>query len=101
MGRLRYTNATDYIAFIGDHWYEDRPKALGIIEDFMDDQLIDAEDKIRMAEEALVAIGISETDVRDRGKALDDQVTSYEAQVDYYTNYIKGRDDWEFVGIPF
>lgn len=29
----------------------------------------------------------------------DDQITSYEAQVDYYTNYIKGRDDWEFVGI--
>lgn len=74
MGRLRYTSATDYIAFIGDHWYEDRPKALGIIEDFMDDQLIDAEDKIRMAEEALVAIGISKTDVRDRGKALANQV---------------------------
>lgn len=29
----------------------------------------------------------------------DDQVTSYEAQVDYYTHYIMGRDDWEFVGI--
>lgn len=29
----------------------------------------------------------------------DDQSTSYEAQVDYYTNYIKGRDDWEFAGI--
>ena len=29
----------------------------------------------------------------------EDQVTSYAAQVDYYTNYIKGRDDWEFVGI--
>lgn len=29
----------------------------------------------------------------------DDQLTSYAAQVDYYTNYIKGRDDWEFVGI--
>lgn len=29
----------------------------------------------------------------------DDQVTSYTAQVDYYTNYIKGRDDWEFAGI--
>ena len=27
------------------------------------------------------------------------QSTSYEAQVDYYTNYIKGRDDWEFVAI--
>ena len=29
----------------------------------------------------------------------EDQVTSYEAQVDYYTNYIKGRDDWEFVSV--
>lgn len=29
----------------------------------------------------------------------DEQFTSYEAQVDYYTNYIKGRDDWEFVGV--
>lgn len=29
----------------------------------------------------------------------EDQATSYEAQVDYYTNYIKGRDDWEFVTI--
>lgn len=29
----------------------------------------------------------------------DEQLTSYEAQVDYYTNYIKGRDDWEFVSV--
>lgn len=29
----------------------------------------------------------------------EDQLTSYEAQVDYYTNYIKGRDDWEFAGL--
>jgi site-specific DNA recombinase len=29
----------------------------------------------------------------------EEQVTSYEAQVDYYTNYIKSRDDWEFVNI--
>jgi DNA invertase Pin-like site-specific DNA recombinase len=29
----------------------------------------------------------------------EDQVTSYEAQVDYYTSYIKGRHDWEFVDI--
>ena len=29
----------------------------------------------------------------------EDQVTSYEAQVDYYTSYIHGRDDWEFAGI--
>jgi len=29
----------------------------------------------------------------------EEQFTSYEAQVDYYTNYIKSRDDWEFVKI--
>ena len=29
----------------------------------------------------------------------DDQFTSYEAQVDYYTNYIKSRDDWEFIQV--
>ena len=29
----------------------------------------------------------------------EDQVTSYEAQVDYYTSYIKSRNDWEFAGI--
>ena len=28
-----------------------------------------------------------------------EQQTSYEAQVDYYTNYIRERTDWEFVGV--
>ncbi len=29
----------------------------------------------------------------------EEQQNSYEAQVDYYTNYIKSRDDWEFVSV--
>ena len=29
----------------------------------------------------------------------DEQFTSYEAQVDYYTNYIKARNDWQFAGV--
>lgn len=29
----------------------------------------------------------------------EEQVTSYEAQVDYYINYIKSREDWEFVHV--
>ncbi len=29
----------------------------------------------------------------------EEQLTSYEAQVDYYTKYIKGNPDWEFVGV--
>ncbi|MCD7865611.1 MAG: recombinase family protein [Clostridiales bacterium] len=29
----------------------------------------------------------------------DEQFTSYQAQIDYYTNYIKARSDWEFVKV--
>ena len=29
----------------------------------------------------------------------EDQVSSYQAQVDYYTKYIKGRSDWQFVQV--
>ena len=29
----------------------------------------------------------------------EEQLTSYEAQVDYYTKYIKSRSDWEFVPV--
>jgi len=29
----------------------------------------------------------------------EEQLTSYEAQVDYYTNYIKSRDDWTFISV--
>lgn len=29
----------------------------------------------------------------------EEQQTSYEAQVDYYTKYITRRPDWEFVGV--
>ena len=29
----------------------------------------------------------------------DEQFTSYEAQVDYYTKYIRSHTDWEFVGV--
>ncbi|KRN88741.1 recombinase family protein [Ligilactobacillus ceti] len=29
----------------------------------------------------------------------DEQQSSYDAQLDYYTNYIKSRDDWEFVKV--
>lgn len=29
----------------------------------------------------------------------EEQQTSYEAQVSYYTEYIQKRDDWEFAGV--
>ena len=29
----------------------------------------------------------------------DEQLTSYDAQIDYYTKLIQGRDDWDFIAI--
>lgn len=29
----------------------------------------------------------------------DEQFTSYEAQIDYYTSYIKSREEWEFISV--
>lgn len=74
MGKLRYTSATDYIAFVGDHWYEDQQKPLGVIETFMDWQLEDAEKAILQAEDDLTSIGISREDVKSRSKTLANQI---------------------------
>lgn len=74
ISRLRFTSATDYITFQGDRWHEDKQKSLGTVEDFMDAQLTDANEAIRIAEEALISIGVSETDVKGRTKDLPKMV---------------------------
>ena len=51
--------------------------------------------------------GLSKNSMRKRRVAAyarvstnnEEQLTSYEAQVDYYTKYILGRADWEFVKV--
>ena len=67
---LRYTSATDFIAFHRDRWYEDGQKSLGIVEDFLDIQLEDAEKAVKQAEDNLIAIGIDEKEVKARDKNL-------------------------------
>lgn len=67
---LKYTSATDYLAFGGDRWYEDKQKSLGIVETFLDQQLSDSEEAIAAAEDALIALGIDEEIVKGHGKEL-------------------------------
>ena len=68
---LRFTSATDFLAFGGDRWYENREKALGTVEAFLDEQLSDAMEATAAAEEALVALGIDEATVKGHGKDLE------------------------------
>ena len=55
--------------------FKDKNSNIAIaFEDFMDDQLKDAGENIRLAEEALVAIGVSEVEVKSRSKTLVNQI---------------------------
>ncbi len=71
---LKYTSATDFITFHGDRWHEDKQKALGIVEDFLDTQLADAEEAVSQAEEALISLSIDKDSVKGRAKSLSNLV---------------------------
>ena len=72
--QLRFTSATDFLTYEGDRWCEDKHKALGVVEDFMDDQLDDAEIAVEEAEGSLIGLGIDEQTVKSRPKDLLEQV---------------------------
>ena len=54
--------------------------------------VMSAQSKASMAKRRVAAYARVSTD-------SDEQLTSYEAQVDYYTKFIKSREDWEFVTV--
>lgn len=71
---LKFTSATDFIIFQKNRWYEDKEKALGAVEDFMDHQLHDAEEAVHVAEDAIAALGISRVEIKTRSKNLEKMV---------------------------
>lgn len=71
---LAYTPGTDFIRFTGKRWEESRPKALGLVIDFLDRQLADANTCVKRAQERLIKLGVSEKVVLAGGKDLQKQV---------------------------
>lgn len=69
---LIHTNATDLLRYNGDYWHEDKQMALGAVLDFMDLQLQDAVDAVKLAENNLIAAGIPEEEVKGRSRTLKD-----------------------------
>ncbi len=67
---LIHTNATDLLRYNGDFWHEDKQMALGAVLDFMDLQLQDAVDAVKLAEDKLLAAGIPEEEVKGRSRTL-------------------------------
>ena len=71
---LAYTPGTDFIRFTGKRWEESKPKALGLVIDFLDRQLADANTCVQRAQERLIELGVSEEVVLAGGKDLQKQV---------------------------
>jgi P4 family phage/plasmid primase-like protien len=80
---LIYTAATDLLRYNGVYWEESKQKAVGAAIEFLDLQLEDAVDEMQKAFDALVASGVSETDIVSKKveKNLSD------SQAELYNNY--------------
>ncbi len=67
---LAYTPGTGTLSYDGKRWEESDTKPLGLVMDFLGEQLCEAENAVGQAQARLIARGIPEATVRQGGKAL-------------------------------
>ena len=97
---LAYTPGTDYLRFTGKRWEESKPKALGLVIDFLDQQLEDALRNLEIAKKQLLNLGVSESAIAAGGKALEKEVPknamevflAFVSAVNYKAFVMKRRD---------
>ena len=101
---LIYTPGTDFLVFSGSYWVESRQKPVGLMEDFLDRQLADAEAQAQRAIADLVGKGVSEKLVRAGGKALEnqigsDQMDAFKAFLSAmaYRSFVMKRRDYKYI----
>ncbi|MBR7173967.1 MAG: primase C-terminal domain-containing protein [Clostridia bacterium] len=101
---LAYTPGTDYIRFTGKRWEESKPKALGLVIDFLDRQLADADTCLQRAQERLEALGVSKEAISAGGKTLekliqDKQIEAYHALLGAiaYRQFVMKRRDMKYI----
>ena len=101
---LAYTPGTDFIRFTGKRWEESKPKALGLVIDFLDRQLADANTCVQRAQERLIELGVSEEVVLAGGKDLQKQVQGHQMEAFYallgaiaYKQFVMKRRDMKYI----
>ncbi len=94
-GELLYTEATEFLSFDGSCWKENRQKAIGAVEEFLDMQLVDSKGQFNECSQVLIDAGISELVVRAGGKALEKEI-SLELR-DAYKEYLAAKAYHAFV----
>ena len=101
---LAYTPGTDFIRFTGKRWEESKPKALGLVIDFLDRQLADANTCVQRAQERLIELGVSEEVVLAGGKDLQKQVQGHQMEAFFallgaiaYKQFVMKRRDMKYI----
>lgn len=101
---LRFSAATDYLRYDGERWIEDVQLAIGAIEEFLDLQLVDAQQDKEDAEKALIDAGIPEPIVKSGAKAVAKEVTPDQMPLLYalmaaetYLKFVLKRRDYKYI----
>lgn len=94
-GELLYTDATDFLSYDGVCWRENKQKAVGAVEEFLDMQLVDAREQLAAAIKALTENGIEESAVRTGGKTLEKQIGMN--LMEAYKEFLSAKSYYAFV----
>ena len=92
---LKYTPATDYLRYDGVTWNESRAQAIGAMEEFLDLQLADAQDEVKVAVKELTDLGVAQEKLAKGGRTLEKEIT--EAQMKAYARYQSAMSYLAFV----
>ncbi len=71
---LKFTDATDFLRYNGELWDENSQASIGAVEEFLDMQLVDAQEQFDTACQVLIDAGIPEKLVKAGGKALEKEI---------------------------
>lgn len=94
-GELLYTDATEFLSYDGICWRENRQKAVGAVEEFLDMQLVDSKGQFNECSQSLIDGGIPEKVVRAGGKALEKAIP--DNLEDAYKAYLAAKAYYAFV----
>ena len=101
---LAFTPGTDYIRFTGKRWEESRSKALGLVIDFLDRQLADANNCVQQAQKRLIELGVAEEAVLAGGKTLQKLIQGYQTEAYFallgalaYKQFVMKRRDMKYI----
>ena len=101
---LAYTPGTDFIRFTGKRWEESKPKALGLVIEFLDRQLEDASRCVEAAVKRLKELGVSEEAINAGGKTLQKEIPNNAREAFFafmgavaYKQFVMKRRDMKYI----